>query len=188
MNIMKNYICLLGITFLVSVDQLIKLIINKYYFNEKFNIIPSLLEFKPTFNTKSSYVNFQLSKYCNIDIGETIHIIFSFIFLFLLLFLYDIMKTKEFGITILKNIFIWGCSGLLCVLITYLFWDEGCLDYIYLKPFSITFDLKDMYIDLLAISAIIYLYYYHRQIDQIKWNDVKEYFKQRITLIKKRIK
>jgi lipoprotein signal peptidase len=53
------------ICFLVIVDQTIKMIINKYYLDINISIIPSLLEFRPTFNDKYNYLGSLVLEYSN---------------------------------------------------------------------------------------------------------------------------
>lgn len=47
---MKTRTVILRILFLIAIDQAIKIIINNYFLDCQCVIIPSLLEFKPTFN------------------------------------------------------------------------------------------------------------------------------------------
>jgi lipoprotein signal peptidase len=54
---------------LVVIDQIIKIIVNSYFLECRFDIIPSLFEFSPTFNTKHSYFKVLLHKYFDVDMG-----------------------------------------------------------------------------------------------------------------------
>ena len=62
------------ILLLVLLDQVIKWVINIYFLESHFNIIPGLLEFHPTFNNKNSYIGSLLYKNYNLTIGFVIHL------------------------------------------------------------------------------------------------------------------
>ena len=66
---------ILWILLLTTIDQLIKLVIHAYYMDVRFEIIPSLFEFAPVFNSNYSYINDLLNKKLNIDIGFIPHIV-----------------------------------------------------------------------------------------------------------------
>ena len=60
---------ILWILLLTTIDQLVKLVIHAYYMDVRFEIIPSLFEFAPVFNSNYSYINDLLNKNLKIDIG-----------------------------------------------------------------------------------------------------------------------
>ena len=60
---------------LIFIDQTIKILINIYLGNVHFEIIPSLIEFKPTFNERHSWVNTLLNDNFGLNIGLIPHII-----------------------------------------------------------------------------------------------------------------
>jgi len=142
---------------LIVIDQTIKIIINYFYLESQFKIIPSLLEFKPTFNDKHSYVNYLLNKNFNINFGLWFHItLFLFLQIIMLAFYSyfrsNISKNKKF----LDVALIFQISGYICALIGNLIWEKGTLDYVYLKPLFV-FDLKDLYINCFVILFLVYL-------------------------------
>ena len=84
---MKIRIVILCIFILIAIDQAIKIIINIYFLEYQFEIIPSLLEFKPTFNDKHSWVNSLLNKNFGLNVGLLPHVIlYIFIGVFFPLF------------------------------------------------------------------------------------------------------
>ena len=54
---MKTRNIILLIVLLVLIDQGVKLIIYTSFMNTNFEIIPKILDFQPTFNSKYSFVN-----------------------------------------------------------------------------------------------------------------------------------
>jgi len=170
----------LWILLLTAIDQLIKIVIHAYYMDVRFEIIPSLFEFKPVFNSNYSYINDLLNKNLNIDIGFLPHIILYFVLQVIVTNIYISFKIK------LDNTFSWlldtaivfEVSALLCALIGNIVWFEGVLDYIYLKPLYV-FDLKDVYA---WVFVFLFLVYTIKKKDQLKTvnidpKDVVEYIK-----------
>lgn len=70
---MKNIVT--WILILIVIDQSIKILIYNLFGEIHFEIIPSLLEFKPTFNVKHSWVNTLLDKNLGINVGLLPHVI-----------------------------------------------------------------------------------------------------------------
>ena len=162
---MKAKRIIFWILLLIVIDQAVKIIINSFFLETQFEIIPSLFEFKPVFNDKHSYVNDLLFKNFNIDLGLWFHLIVFLLAQMMLCFLYvkfkkNIVENKKLlGLVILFQI-----AGFICALIGNLIWQKGTLDYIYLKPLFV-FDLKDLYID---CFAILFLVYCHKNKAQMK--------------------
>ena len=73
---------IIWILLLIVIDQAIKILINSFFLESQFEIIPSLFEFKPFFNTKHSYPNNLIYKHFNIDMGLWLH---SVLFLIILM-------------------------------------------------------------------------------------------------------
>ncbi|HML71120.1 MAG TPA: signal peptidase II [Macellibacteroides fermentans] len=172
---------ILWILLLTTIDQLIKLVIHAYCMDVRFEIIPSLVEFAPVFNSNYSYINVLLIKNLNIDIGFIPHIILYIVLQVIVTNIYFSFKIK------LDNSFSWlldtaivfQVSALLCALIGNVIWDEGVLDYIYLKPLYV-FDLKDVYS---WVFVFLFLAYTIKKKDQLKTvnldpKDVIEYIKK----------
>lgn len=140
---MKVKVILAWVVLLVFMDQVIKIVINTYYLESHFEIIPSLVEFMPVFNDKHSYVNNLLNKYLNIDVGLWAHLA---VFLFMetaVLFFYFLLRSKSVQTKLLDIALVFQVASLLCALSGNLIWENGTLDYIYLKPLFV-FDLKDV--------------------------------------------
>jgi len=135
----KKIICYIAV--LVAIDQMIKVVIYHYFFNIRFDIIPSLLEFYPKFNDKYSYFNHLF----NFEIGVFFLIGFVLIMQCIAIF-YFLKHRKKYKINLMDYVFIFFEAGAICALLGY-FEEKGVLDYIYLKPLFI-FDLKDLYINI----------------------------------------
>lgn len=168
---MKTRKIILWIFILVAVDQIIKIFINLFFLENHFEIIPSLIEFKPIFNDKHSYLNVLLNNKFNIDIGLFAHLISFLILEIIVLSMYsffrkNISKYKK----LLDTAFIFQISGLICALIGNLIWKKGTLDYLYLIPLFV-FDLKDLYNN---VFVILFLIYTNRNINEIKILKIKD--------------
>jgi hypothetical protein len=146
----KKYI--LWILTLIFIDQIIKIIINSYFLKSKFEIVPYLLEFRPTYS-KGTY----LLNLLNIKIEMGILIVFYFIILCLLIIFYNLVRKARKNTTLFDFAFIFIIVAHVCYLIGCIFWEKGCLDYIYLKSLFI-FDLKDLYIDCFICLFIVFMY------------------------------
>ena len=172
---MKTKAVLLWAIALFILDQVIKVVINQYFLDVRFDIIPPLFYFKPTFNHNYSYVN-SLFK---LGMGFWTHIIiFSFVVI-ITVFVYDLMKTISGNNKLLNVAFIFGFAGLLSGYIGTIVWN-GCLDYIYLKPLFV-FDLKDLYIDTFLVLFFLYLHKNRKYLSTFKTKDIIHHFKNRFT-------
>ena len=175
---MNGQAIILRVILLVVIDQAIKIIIYSFYLDYTFDIIPSLLEFKPYFNSKHSYVNFLLDKHFQINAGFWPHIILYLLLAVFVFILYATFRTKPntTHIKVLDTAFIFLIAALACALIGNIIWEKGTLDYIYLKPLFI-FDLKDIYSN---CFLVIFLIYFHKNKDQMKtlqMMSIKEVFR-----------
>ena len=185
---MKTRHIITWILILVFTDQIIKILINIYIGNVHFEIIPTLIEFKPTFNERHSWVNNLLDDNFGINVGLIPHVI-----LYILIGIFLPMYFSYFRNNILADkklidiAIICLMAGVLCALIGNIIWQKGTLDYIYLKPLFV-FDLKDMYCDLGTITFLIYVFKNRNQFEILakgmKLRDVYLETKDRLKEIK----
>jgi len=153
---MKIRTILFWVIILVIIDQIIKIIVHSYFLETRFDIIPQLFEFKPTFNTKHSYFNALLYKHFNIDIGLYAHIIIFLIAEIIILTLYTFFRNIDLKSKKLLDLaFIFQLAGMICAVSGNLIWKKGTLDYIYLKPLFV-FDLKDLYLNCFLVLFLIF--------------------------------
>ncbi|MBL4937750.1 signal peptidase II [Clostridium sp. YIM B02515] len=131
-----------GVALLITIEQVIKIIINYNFLNKRLPILPPLLYFKPMFNRDYSWVNSMLQ----LNVGKWIHIILVIIMIILIYLFYKYLNTKLGTNKIINIMFAFIFSGAMCSLIDKIFWN-GSLDYILVNGFF-TFDLKDVYIDI----------------------------------------
>ena len=154
---------------LVVADQVIKIVINAFFLENQFEIIPSLFEFKPFFNVKHSYVNSILYKHFNINLGLLFHVgLYLFILIMLipslwLTFRNNIHENKK----LLDVAFSFGIAAAICAISGNLIWQKGTLDFIYLKPLFI-FDLKDLYINCFVILLFVHAFKNREQLNDVK--------------------
>lgn len=166
---------------LIMIDQTIKIIINVHFLESHFDIIPSILEFKPVFNQKHSYVNVLLSNNFNINIGLLPHLILFLLAAIAVTIVYDFYRSF-INSKLLDFAFILFISGWSCALAGNLIWTKGVLDYIYLKPLFI-FDLKDLYINCFAILLFLSLVKNKAKVEGIKKTDFISHIKKRLRII-----
>jgi len=170
---MKTQTIIIWILILVIIDQSIKIIIYNFYGEINFEIIPSLIEFKPTFNVKHSWVNVLMNKYFGINVGLLPHII-MYILIGILIPVYfsyfrnNISTNKK----LIDTATIFFMAAILCALIGNTIWQKGTLDFIYFKPFSTVSDLKDTYSDIGIIIFLIYVFKNRVQLKRLKIRDV----------------
>jgi len=149
---------------LVIADQGVKLIIVNFFIDTKFDIIDSIIGFRPVFNTQYSYFN-ALFK---LNIGLLTHTIFLILIQFVVLILYTYLKTAQHSTKLLDISFIFGQSALICVCCGFFFWESGILDFIYLYFWTV--DFKDIYLNCFAILFIIS---YHKNKTEINSSKIK---------------
>lgn len=144
-------IVLFAIT-LVVIDQVIKLVISANYRDVNIEIIPSLLEFKPTLNNKSFY----WFAIMGIDVGRWSRLLVGFFGLSLLSLLHYQMRKKIKNAKWWDAGFTFGFAGILCSMCDNIFFG-GSWDFIYLKPLFI-FDMKDLYLNCFVILILVSSY------------------------------
>ncbi len=175
---MKIKHVLLWALILFAVDQAVKIIIDRYFFDVRFDIVPPLFYFKPTFNHQYSWVNGLF----HLGMGFWVHIVLFCLIAVLFIALYDWMRTASDNAKMLNVAFIFCFAGLTSSLIGTVFWN-GCLDYIYLKPLFV-FDLKDLYVDTFVILFLVYYYKNKKHLSSFKNKDMIRHFKNRLKLSK----
>ncbi|WP_291579698.1 signal peptidase II [Clostridium sp. UBA6640] len=164
----KIYIVVL---ILVTIDQVIKIIINNKFFNQKIPILPPLLYFEPMFNRDYSWLNSMLQ----LGIGKYVHILLVVIMSIFIYLLYQYLN-KRFGINRLINImYAFIFSGAMCSLIDKIFWN-GSLDYILVNGFF-TFDLKDVYVNVFIGLVILSFFLKNKVLNQIDDDIIKDFTK-----------
>lgn len=168
---MKIRTVLLWTIVLVVVEQAIKLIISTNYRDVNFEIIPSLLEFKPILNDKSFY----WLSLINIDVGRWVRLATGIICLSILCIFYLYMKTIPKKGYLLNVAFIFGFAGVLCSICDNVFFG-GSWDYVYLKPLFV-FDVKDLYMNFFAILFLMFCHKNKTEIKNAKIRDVISHLK-----------
>lgn len=139
-NLKKIIILILS---LVSLDQLIKLIIDRYDINV--NILGKLFRIEPTKNMEqNAALNF-----LKIELDDSLIIVFKLLLIFILFGMYFIVKNKNRNY---MSVFILLMSAAIVTLIDSVFWGYT-LDYIYFNKLT-CYDLKDFYVDT-AIGFIL---------------------------------
>ena len=177
---MKPQKIILWIFLLIVIDQVIKIIINSFFFEVRFEIIPSLFEFKPIFNDKHSYGNVLLNKHFNVNVGLLPHIIVFLSAQIIILSIYGCFRSNiSENKKLLNAVIIFQIAGFVCGLIGNLIWEKGTLDYIYLKPLFV-FDLKDLYLNSFTVLFLIYLHKNRTKIKTLKIKDVVVYVKNKL--------
>ena len=155
---MKTQTIIAWILILVFIDQTIKIIIYNFYGEIHFEIIPSLIEFKPTFNVKHSWVNGLLNKNFGINVGFLPHVILYLLIGILVPMYFSYFRNKvAYNKKLIDTATIFMMAAILCALIGNIIWKKGTLDFIYLKPFFV-FDLKDVYSDFAVVVFLIYAF------------------------------
>ena len=173
---MKLRTIIFWILTLVIADQIIKIIINIFFIENQFEIIPSLFEFRPKFNDKHNYVNVLLYENFHINMGLWVHLIIVLTIETIVLILYDSLRSNLVkNRKLLDTAFVFQLSGVVCNFIGNLIWKNGTLDYIYLKPLFI-FDLKDLYNNCFVVLFLIYFHKNRTEMKTIKMKKLKHYF------------
>lgn len=159
-----------SVFFLITIEQVIKIIINNNFFDKRVPILPPFIYFEPMFNRDYSWINsmFQL------NVGKWIHIAIVIIMTALIYLFYKYLD-KELGNNKSINImFAFIFSGAICSLIDKIFWN-GSLDYILINGFF-TFDLKDVYINIFIGLMIFLVLSKNKVLRQIDDKDVLKDF------------
>ncbi|MFV0265670.1 MAG: signal peptidase II [Draconibacterium sp.] len=164
---MKTRNIITWILLLITLDQAIKILIHNLYGDIHFEIIPSLFEFKPTFNVKHSWVNTLLNKNFGVNVGLFPHVIlYILIGIFIPMFFSFLRNNIPANKKLIDLAIAFMIAAVICALIGNLIWKNGTLDYIYLKPWFV-FDLKDLYIDLGIVTFLIYTLKNRRQLEKL---------------------
>jgi signal peptidase II len=160
----------IGVFALITIEQVIKIVINNYFFHKRIPIFPPFLYFEPMFNRRYSWLNSMI----RLDISKWIHIAIVAIMILLIYLFYQFLN-KQFGASKIINVlFAFIFSGAMCSLIDKAFWG-GSLDYILVNGFF-TFDLKDVYIDIFIGLVILSLLLNNRALKQIDEKDILKDF------------
>jgi len=169
---MKKYVVRLctAIIVLTAIDQLVKYIINMFFFQTVVTIIPGILTFRPVHNTDLSWFG---SLGLQIFANYYVTVIFNLLIFSLAIILYRYLYVNM-GVSgkLTQIIFIFLFAAILCSTIDRIFW-TGSIDYIRLKGFF-TFDIKDCYMTAFIILFIGSYFKYQKE-----WNrfSVKELIK-----------
>lgn len=155
---MKTRNIIAWILILIFIDQTVKILINIYFGNIHFEIIPSLIEFKPTFNARHSWVNNLLDDNFGINVGLIPHVtLYILIGIFIPMFFSYFRNNIPADKKLIDIALVFIMAAVICALIGNIIWQNGTLDYIYLKPLFV-FDLKDLYGNLGIITFLIYVF------------------------------
>ena len=133
--------------------------------DERFVIIPSLIEFYPKFNYDFSYINQKLGA----GMGLWLHTFLIVLATLAITLWYKFMQYISQKAKVVDVSFIFFISAIACVLSGYFIWN-GILDFIYLVPLFI-FDLKDIYVNIFVVLFLFSAFKYHKQ------GNIKEYYK-----------
>lgn len=107
----------ISVCFLITIEQVIKIIINNNFLNKRFPILPPLLYFDPMFNRDYSWFNSMLQ----LNVSKWIHIAIVTIMIILIFLFYKYLN-KQFGTNKIINImFAFIFSGAMCSLIDKIF-------------------------------------------------------------------
>lgn len=170
------------ISFLVLLDQSIKLLIKQYLYTTNFNIIGEIVQFKPKLHEKYSWIN----SLFDVGIGSTAHILLVLIITILLCIGYRFLRSMYQLHKLVYVSLLTAISASICSFIDKVFWG-GSLDYILLKDLFI-FDLKDIYITLFQILCICFLVINYRECKSISnkkiYSDFKQYIKSEVEAIR----
>lgn len=177
---MKTRTVILWIAILIIIDQLIKVIITTCFGESQFEIIPSLLEFHPTYNEKHSYVNSLLNKHFGINVGLLPHLVLYFVLGILIsIHLFYFRNKIQSNAKLLDISIIFMVAAASCTLVGNLVWEKGILDYIYLKPLFV-FDLKDTYADISIVFFVLYAFKNRKELKSIKSKDAFLFAKEKL--------
>lgn len=139
--------------FLMILDQGVKFIIYKWFFNTHFDIIGKFLSFQPIINTDGSWLNVRFG--AGINFGFLIILNLIALFIFFEAYRYYVHNGhKDFNAD-MCIIFI--MAGALCSLIDKVFYG-GSLDFIGISNLFIA-DFKDIYINLAILFFLLCIYF-----------------------------
>lgn len=137
------------ISILVLIDQLIKIIIMRFWFEADIALLGDWIRFAPKINTMLSWG----AHFIDVLRHPVVINVLNVIVLLVFISAYSYYRSKKEQPTKVANaVYVLGVSGAVCSLIDKLFWG-GSLDYVQLMGLF-TFDLKDCFI---TLSIIIFL-------------------------------
>jgi lipoprotein signal peptidase len=169
---MKIRVIVLWTIALVVIEQVLKLVISVNYRDLNVEIIPSLLEFKPTLNDKTFYwlglMNIDVGRWVRLATGIIVLVIFGLLYLFMKKATSKKEKLMDMG-------FIFGFAGILCSLCDNILFG-GSWDYVYLKPLFV-FDLKDLYLNCFIILFAVFYFRNRKEMNNVKISDIIFYAK-----------
>jgi len=173
----KSLRVMLLVLALVLIDQSIKIYIHNNFMDKEFYIFGSILGIKPIINIKYSYFN----SFSNMGISLLAYIVLNIVILLLFIAIFDFIKERYTAHKIVYCLFVLVCAALICSLIDKVFWG-GSLDFIFFKNFFI-FDLKDVYISIFQIVAMLCVILNYKKLKSINektiYNDFKSYIRLR---------
>ena len=174
---MKTKTVLLWAFVLFVLDQTVKIIIDQHFLDVRFDIIPPLLYFRPIFNHDYSWINGLF----NLGMGYWVHIVIFCFSAVIVVIVYDLFKTISNNAKIINVAFIFAFAAVFSALIGTIIWG-GCLDYIQLKPL-VTFDLKDLYMNIFLILLFLYCFKNFKNRKSLKEmdKDISNHLKSRFT-------
>lgn len=139
--------------FLMLLDQGVKFIIHKWFFDKEFNIIGNFLSFQPIINTEGSWLNVRFNVGLNFDFLIILNLIALVIFFEC--YRYYVSKGNKDFTADMCIVFI--LAGALCSLIDKIFYG-GSLDFIGISNLFIA-DFKDIYINFAILFFLLCIYF-----------------------------
>ena len=171
---MKTKTVLLWAVVLFVIDQTVKIVIDQYFLDVRFDILPPLFYFRPIFNHDYTWINGLF----NLGMGYWAHILMFCFAIVIMVVVYDLFKTISNNAKIINIAFIFAFATAFSALIGTIIWG-GCLDYIHLKPLVI-FDLKDLYMNIFLILFFLHCIKNRKPIKEMD-KDVSNHLKSRFT-------
>ncbi|EGT3617600.1 signal peptidase II [Clostridium perfringens] len=152
-NGFSNKTLLFLFAFLMILDQGVKFIIYKWFFNTHFDIIDNFLSFQPIINTDGSWLNVRFG--AGISFGFLIVLNLIALFIFFECYRYYVHNGHKDFNSDMCIVFI--MAGALCSLIDKVFYG-GSLDFIGISNLFIA-DFKDIYINLAILFFVLCIYF-----------------------------
>lgn len=182
-NGFSSKIVILIFIVLMLIDQVSKIIIKSFFFNNYISIIKGFLSFDPIINTDGSWLNARF----NLNVGFSILIIINAIAIILFIELYRYYLSKGNKDFWGDMAFLFISTGALCSLIDKIFYG-GSLDFIGISDLFIA-DIKDIYINLglLFFIMLIYVKGYFKEEDSSSLRDDLKSIKEFLKFLKKDI-
>lgn len=162
----------LWVILLIFLDQAVKIVIYHSFIDLNFVLVPNLLEFKPIFNPNYSFWTSRFGE----NMGIVAHLtMFSLIwtFIFLLYKFYHKVDTKN---RLLDVALIFQTAGFVSSYICIIFWRQGVLDFIFVKPLNIICDLKDLYINIFILLWVVSIFIISAK-HHIRSKDIVQYIR-----------